>query len=756
MASDVKIDALQSTTTKSGGTGPYRDDADFAAITSRKASFFRGALARLAVLFTEELNAADPFVWFVVAFGLGVVGYFSLPSEPSIFALGIALALAVCGFLFFRNGAGGLVFSSATLAIIFGLLVPALHATLLPPPFAQTGIRTFEAHVANIEDRAISGARLALIDVTALEGDARPLPSRIRLTVNQSTFAAYPGDRVKVTARLSPASGPVVPGGYDFAKRDFFYGIEAGAFSLGAPQVVPASDARWNLSALGEGLRTRIADAIRKSFAELGSPDNGAIAKALLVGQRAAIDPDLRDTLARSGLAHMLAISGLHMALVVSAVILITRAMLAAVPSLALKAPIRSFAVVAGLSTGAFYFLISGGSVSATRAFIMVTIMAAALLFGARALSIRNLAIAALVILVISPSEIVRPGFQMSFAATLALIAGAVFFHRLQFHSEREPYSGRGPLRIVLSVIIGIALTSIIAGLATGLFAAFHFHRIAPFGLLANMIGIPIFSFLIMPFGFIAMVLMPFGLEAYAFAIMDFGISSLLAIASWVANIEPAMGQTGLLNRPAFLGLAACLVIFCLMTSQLRLLLIAPAVLFLPFLPSERLPLFFVAEDGRTVGIVHLTDDGSPRLVLSGKRAGRFEARVWRGAIAALPEEQTPAAPRFHCDRFACVASVDGLTISHVKTIQAFHEDCKRADIIVSRLTAPKFCENTAFVIDRRVLREGGAQMVFMDTAHLVGGGLAEREAERPVLHLVPAISQPLRPWHAHYSKRQD
>lgn len=271
-----------------------------------------------------------------------------------------------------------------------------------------------------------------------------------------------------------------------------------------------------------------------------------------MVGEKGNIDTDIREAFVASGLAHILAISGLHMALVMTFIIFSARALLALNASLSLNYPIRNIAIYAGLVTGGIYFLLSGGSISATRAFIMVSIMALARLFGRRAISIRNIALACLIILILSPFALIGPGFQMSFAATLYLVVFASYWiGHSTLNAETLSFSSKVFLTLK-RYFLGLIITSVLAGVSTGLFAAFHFHRIAPLGLLANFLGVPIFAFLVMPFGFFGLLLMPFGYEAFPLMLMGQAIDIIVQIAEKISAYSNAYAATGMLNPKAF------------------------------------------------------------------------------------------------------------------------------------------------------------------------------------------------------------
>ena len=275
----------------------------------------------------------------------------------------------------------------------------------------------------------------------------------------------------------------------------------------------------------------------------------GAIASALVTGIRDEISPEVNEAMRVSGLAHVLSISGLHMVLAVGALFALVRGVLALIPGLALRRPVKKWAALVALAGATGYLILSGAAVPTQRAYIMIAIVLAGVLIDRPALTIRTLAVAAAVLLALEPEAILHPSFQMSFAATLALVA---LFELLGPSLAGPPTPGSGILgrfseRIGRWLLLG-ALTSLAAGLATTAYAAFHFHRLAPFGLIANLLAMPVISFIIMPAALFSVLLMPFGYDALGWQAMGFGIELMLSIARWVAALA-GRGGTGLRLR---------------------------------------------------------------------------------------------------------------------------------------------------------------------------------------------------------------
>ena len=634
-------------------------------------------------------------------------------------------------------------YALALAGLFAGFAAATLHTSVNTQPTLTRAInQTIKAQVISIERRANGSRRIILDNV---QSQARkldtPLPNKIRLSLLSRSAIVNIGDTIQANVRLSPPIGPVIPGGFDFSRNMFFKGIGASGFIYGTPQVLKAGE---NVSTIGsriEQLRNlierRVVDALKMNELEGVS----GFATAVLVGTKGAIKQEDRKVLAVSGIAHLLAISGLHMALVFTFVMFAARSALARLTVIASDVPIRDIAIGLGLITTLGYYTISGGSISATRAFIMVSIMALALLCGRRALSVRNIAVAAFFILALSPAAAIGPGFQMSFMATLFLVSFSTWW-LLPKAEQGEHKNSRGKRwfggfkRYGLCLII----TSSLAGLATAPIAAFHFNQFAPFGLPANLLAVPIFSIFVMPFGFLGLIAMPFGFEAYPLFVMGQGIVIIQQIAVWFEWLSQGLSATPQLNAAFLTTVFFIMLIAALLKTRLRYIALGIGVLTLVFMPLAKKPDILISEDGKTIAIA--MNDG---LVVSGARAGRFETRVWRQALG-LPENQTKKSTdqSFDCDLYGCIYNSDSYMIAHVKHPSAFYEDCRKASIVVSRLSAPKFCSNTAVVIDRKALKQGGAHKVFVQKPEKEGETILNFQIQSAI----PAIK---RPWHAQF-----
>jgi competence protein ComEC len=550
--------------------------------------------------------------WLATAFGTGVGIYFALPSEPSAPVVSgllvLTILLAWLGWLS-RGGVGPLLTLLA--ALVCGILAAQGRTTMVAGPvidFRYHG--PVEGRVVKI-DRSASGAVRVTLDRVRLDrvGPDRT-PRRVRLSLHGEggLTRPQPGTRVMTTAFLSRPAGPTEPDGFDFQRHAWF--LKLGAIGYTRVPLLTAAPSEGGLAVFIAGLREDLGVALRDRM----PGQVGAVAVAITTGDRSGLSEEVVESLRASNLAHLLAISGLHMGLLVGFVFWAVRGGLALWPRVALTAPIRVYAALAAFPFALAYLGISGGSVATQRAFVMAAVMLGAIVVGRRAMSMRSVAIAALLILVWRPESLTGPGFQMSFAATGALV---VVFRACA--RQRSPWL-RGWRGAVLSLLI----SSIVAGAATGPFAAAHFNRVGQFGVLANMLAVPVMGFAVMPVLLVALLLWPLGLEAGPLWVAGRGIEWIIGVSDFVAGLP---GSVGTVAAPPWtvvplLGLGYA-VAGCL-TGRRRLAggVVVAAAMGL-WAAGDR-PDILISADGRLVG--RMTEAG--RHLSRGRGAG-FVAESW-------------------------------------------------------------------------------------------------------------------------------
>ncbi|HTM78835.1 MAG TPA: ComEC/Rec2 family competence protein, partial [Devosia sp.] len=549
-------------------------------------------------------------------------------------------------------------------------------------------------------------------------GDSKSaIVTRARLLIDAQPPLA-PGDIIEAKLRLAPIPGPVLPGAFDSQFHGYFSGIGAyGNVTSGLRLVSGGSN--LDPTRAVEGLRRTIADRI--GYVLTGPI--AAIGQAMVMGDQSLISDETRTVMAASGLAHIYSISGLHLSLVAGGIFFLLRLGLVAISGWTQRLPIKKIAAVGGILAACFYLLLAGGlaNVPALRSTLMLGLIFGAILAGRRALTMRNVAIAALVIIVIDPASVFRASFQLSFAAVAALI-GVYELPR------RPPVEGRGWIARSANHIGVAALTSLIAGTATLLFSAYHFQQTAPLGVVSNVLVLPVVSFIIMPMALISVTLMPFGIEQPFLLLMGWGIERMLDVAVLVTDWSAGLQGNPLLTPLAlFIGLVA-MAWFAFVRSYWRFagpLLAIPAV-FLFALDAR--PDILIADTTQAVAV----RDGAGMGLLTG-RDGTFAVNVWS---EYYQEDIAKTLAGAHCDSLACVVTTSRFSLSAVKSPDAFAEDCARQDLIIARIRAPDTCKAQTQVIDAPALRGGGVHWLRWDD-----------KTER--FEIRPAMTNLTRPWRA-------
>ncbi len=589
-------------------------------------------------------------------------------------------------------------------------------------------------------------------------------PRRVRITITglkagqgenggDRSFAALPlpGDVVRLRARLLRLPQPVEPGAYDPARELYMAGIGAVGFASVRGIEVLGEGCGKDAQGRGEegcsawlwlerGLE-HMRRVISRAFdSYMDDPIAAALAKALTIGARGALPPRLHEQLRAAGLAHILAISGLHLALLAGAVFWLARAGLALSARLAVHWPLKKVAAFIAWLVALAYLLLSGNSVATQRAFIMLSVALLAVMVDRPAISMRNLAIAALCILLIWPHKALSAGFQMSFLAVMGLVAGYEAFNwwrhqRRRLHlvrAQEAEHRSAGPWREagrwLLAAVGGLAFTTIIASVYTALPAAWHFNRLPVHGLWGNMAALPLLSFVVMPAGLLTLALLPvvallrlLGLEAMAdalpgwpLALMQWGLTHMAAAAGEIASLPGGWWHVPALTASATLLLSAGLLWLALRNDRLRLLGLLPMALVLggmwpAFAPR---PDVLVEERARLVA-VRMADG---RLAATPGRAGSFALRIWlRRDGDAAPPGQARRRGGWQCDELMCRARLrSGARILYLRDVfrrsrgkqgtegadreqalEAMQAACMQADVVIAAFPLRGLCRAT-------------------------------------------------------------
>lgn len=643
------------------------------------------------------------FPWVPVCMAAGIGAWFSLPSEPGI--LFYALALAATGSLALIAWRGPEALQPLAIApacMLLGVLAVGLRAHSLAAPVL--GFRYYgpvEGRIVVIDRSSSDHIRLTLDRVVLSRTAPLRTPEKVRISLHgdQRFLAPEPGQLIIVTAHLAAPEGPVEPGGFDFRRLAFFDRLGAVGYAR-TPALLLAPPAA------GEQWLNRLRAKIRESVEARIPDDPGAFAAALLTGDRAGIGQEVLEDLRRSNLSHLLAISGLHMGLLAGFVFAALRYGVALIPALALRVNSRKLAAAVAIAAGWGYLLLSGGNVATERAFVMVTVMLGAVLFDRRALTLRSVALAAVVLLLIQPETLTEAGFQMSFAATTALVAG---FAALRGRMRKMPWWARP--------IFTLVFASFLAGAATAPVSAAIFNRVAGYGLIANLLAVPVMGMAVMPAAVMAGVLAPLGLEAPALWIMQLGTTWILHVAQWVAGFEGAVQGVAAPPHWVLPVMALGGLWLILWRGWVRLAGVAPMLVALAAWSLAERPPLLISADG---GLIGLYRNGTRSL--SAEKGAGYSAGAWLendGDMADQP--QAAARAGFTGAKQARVFDLAGWRVVQLKgkgADEALPAACLVADLVILAAESPSM-PAPCTVIDRTMLARTGPLAIWPETAGL-------------------------------------
>lgn len=643
-------------------------------------------------------------LWLPVMLGLGVACFFSLPEPPAAPLL-LLMAAGAAG------GGWGAWLTRRQTALIF-LPLAALSAFLAgglgaawrvgevaSPVLWREGVRQVEGRVVEADPRE-GGWRITLDRLRLTGIAARDTPRSVRISMRHGAEGLLPGERIRVRAFLSPPGGPALPGGFDYARQAWFEGLGGLGWSIGPPEKIAGADSGIDVRIAR--LRTAVTDRILAH----GDGPGAAMAAALITGMRAGIPDEVWRDMQRSGLAHILSISGLHMSMVAGTIYLAVRLLLSLIQPLALRVPVRKLAAAVAILGTAFYLLLAGWSVPAVRSFLMCGVAFLAIMIDRNPLSMRLLAWSAVTVILLRPETVMGASFQLSFAAVTALIAayegGRFRVAPLDGQEQRPWWTALGYLR-------GVMLTTLIASAATTPLSAFHFQNVATYGVLANLVGVPLTTFLVMPAGLLALLLMPLGLEGPLVVAMIWGCDATLWLAHAVAGLPGA--AIGVALWPVT-SLVLCWLgglWLALWQRRWRLLGLAPFALGVLLALTTRPPDLLVTAKLEMLGL--RSADGG----LLYSRAWQSDGRVIGSWQRALNTDLRKLPAKFArtgdlaCDEAGCVVQRGDAKIAITRQIEALVDDCRDADLVIARV-GPEICPvgRASLIGPRALLRSDG------------------------------------------------
>ncbi len=640
-----------------------------------------------------EAQAGRVVLWLPVMVGLGTAGYFALRNEQQLWLGAVAVLLALVGVWCVR---GLLVWRAVMLglcAVALGFFAAQWRTAGLPEQIVLPRAAQVVDGIVLGVDLLPEGRRIVLGEAR-LSPDAAPLQRQLRVRLQATdTTTVQAGDRVRVRARFLSPAWPSYPGAVDFQRVAFFQKLAGSGFALGQIELVQ------HAQATGAGLFLRgVRDAIIARVMTVLPAREGAVAGALLTGAVTAINADDLQAFRASGLAHLLSVSGLHIAIVIGLVMTSLRFMLALMHTPALRWPAKEMAAAAGIVAGLAYLLLTGMQVPTLRSFLMAALVMLGLMLGRPALTLRGLGFAAFIVLLYAPEEITGPSFQMSFGAVLALVAGwEVFQPRLLWLKGQ----GRFWQRWAFSVM-GLFVASVLAGVATMPFGMYHFQQAQLWSVAANMVAIPLTSVLVMPAGVVALLLMPFGLDGWALTAMGWGLTATLFIAHEVASWPEALVRVPLMPLWGLGAVTFGFLWMALWKGWLRALGVPLAVLGMASPWMHAPPDLLVSQDARLIAVRTAAGVQVQRVGTVSKFTMDTWARAWD--LDALPNAEARTSDI--CPDSTTTCLVPGTRVMVMR--EALHDtSCEGADVVLSSEPLQGLCGDVESVDRFNVWRDG-------------------------------------------------
>lgn len=642
------------------------------------------------------------FLWIPVLYAIGILIYFTILREPNPYIGIFSSITCLITALIFRKK--NLIFYILIILffILAGFTGANIRAILVKAPVLEKEIRGISLE-GKIEEIATYKKHYRVF-LTNIKTDKIPLektPKKIRLTVLTDINDAKAGDIIEVRAALSPPPKAVLPDTYDFARNAYFQGIGATGFAVSDFKKITMAQNTFDetIQQTRNVIASRLVNAVGGVQAE--------ITKALFMGDTGGIDNNTMEAIRNSGLAHLLSISGLHLVIVCAICFKMCRLLLVLYPPISLNYNTKKLAAVCAIIGSYFYLLISGSPIPAERSFIMSTMVFLAMVFDRSGTPLRIVAIAALYILITAPENILSPSFQMSFGAVIGLVAA---FGWLEPKLSRFAMSYKLP-KLFMGIIATI-LSSLVATLATAPFAIYHFNRNSPYGILANVLAIPMTTFEVMPFGVLAMLLMPLNLEWLVAWPLRMGIDFILWVANYVSGLPYANSAVPAINDWQLLLMVLGFLWLALWKTNLRLIGIVLVIIAILGAIFNKTPDVIINSDATLFAV----KDENDELLFSSNKGGRFVKDIWtaRAGQEEIIDIKDSDSKVILCDTAGCVYKKNGYTVTFIKHPVALEMDCNNTDIFINLTGINYHCARALKQINVYNLKKKGAHEIYL------------------------------------------
>ena len=624
------------------------------------------------------------FLWLPVICGCGIITYFSLSFEPAGIALYVPVLLwGLVLYLLMPMREKSPLLRAVYIALLCGFIFMGGMAAAkwrtdyMKAPLLEREIKTALVRGTVIDIDVLEGGKgyRAVLEDVEIE-DLRPAetPKKVRITFRKQA-PVEAGLRIETLAGLNAPSAPVAPGAFDFQRYAYFKQIGAFGFSYRDPLVLGKAERKGLLGWLGfEALRQYISAKIRKHVPE----QQAAVLSALITGERVSIREEDKEALRQAGLAHLLAISGLHVGLVGGLIFFVARFLMALFPRFVLYHPIKKYAAAISLLTIFLYTCLVGAPVPTVRALIMTGFVLSAVMIDRVAISLRMVAIAAFAIMLYAPESVMGASFQLSFAAVTGLVA---FYEWFRYKFPALHSKATFTKRLALYVL-GVSLTTIIASLATAPYVLYHFQQLSILSLFSNVLAMPLMGFIVMPCAVLAVALMPLGLDQFIWSISGWGVQQIIEIAHHVASYKGALWTPAAWPASSIIWMTLGFLLLCLLKGRLRVISVLPLLIGSLLIMTVKQPDILVASSGKLAAI----RDHDGQLYLSSRMYERFVGEAWMQMSGQGLDK-----PRkwqylddISCDEAGCLYKKDNKLIAFSYKPHSHREDCARADIVIA------------------------------------------------------------------------
>ncbi len=659
----------------------------------------------------------NSFLWLPVFFSIGIAFYFSIGFEPPLILSFFILIFCLSTHIILRPlkhkgviGQGLTYASFILLLIIAGFFIATLrtnnvYAPMLSKKLGPVDVTGDIISIEKMDEGGSSRVILGNLEIEKLE--IENTPHKIRLKVRKDEGLKV-GQRIKSLSMLNPPSPPLLLDGFDFRRYLYFQGIGAVGFMYYKPDIINQGRSSWEII---EKTRHNIARKITDAL----PPDQAAIAMALIVGQKKSLSNEDRQAIRDAGLAHMLAISGLHVGLVAGALFFFCRLGLVMIPNIALCYPVKKISAIFALCGAILYMLLAGSTIPTQRAVLMISIVFLAIIIDRSPISLRLVAFAAFVVLIIAPESLLSASFHMSFAAVICLI----YFYEVTRRFWMNQYRQKGWLKKILLYFISVSMTTLIASIATAPFAIYHFGQVSYLGSLSNFVAVPLLAFIIMPFALISLISMPLGLEYIPLQVVGVGTSYILDISYWAASLPWAIIRTPAWEFNSFVMLVSSCLFIILWKGWGKLYALPFIALSLLIAQNYKYPNILVSSSHKLFAFKD--DDGD--FYVSSRRHERFILKNWEKHYG-LEEKTAKTLPYkgaesdqngfYTCGYLGCRMNIKGQKISFIRYAYIQAQECGWADVIISVDPLTMDCQ-AQIIIDKFDTWKNGAYGIWLE-----------------------------------------